>query len=71
MSSPTNWLTGNGEMVSIGDYVAIDLDKDAVGQIVEVCGDHTGRPVVEVTEGRRTGMKVPVWPSQMLLRVLR
>ncbi|MEU7823550.1 hypothetical protein [Catellatospora sp. NPDC049133] len=71
MGSPTNWLIDDGHMVSIGDYVALDLDCDAVGRIVEVCGDHTGRPVVEVTEGRRAGKKIAVWPSQILLRVTR
>ncbi|GAB4052710.1 hypothetical protein [Catellatospora paridis] len=71
MSDAVRWQTNNGEPVSIGDYVAIDLDSDAIGRIVEICGDSTGRPVVEVTEGRRRGKKVTVWPSQMLLRVLR
>jgi hypothetical protein len=51
---------GNGELVSIGDYVALDLNRD-----------HTGRPVVMVTEGKGAGVRVPVWPAQMLLKVLR
>lgn len=69
--SPTNWVIGDGDMVSIGDYVALDLDSDAVGRIVDVCGDHTGRPLVQVTEGRRSGRRLAVWPAQILLRVHR
>ncbi|MFC7247621.1 hypothetical protein ACFQO7_34595 [Catellatospora aurea] len=71
--SPTNWVIGDGDMVSIGDHVALDLDldRDAIGRIVDVCGDHTGRPLVEVTEGRRSGQRLAVWPAQMLLRVRR
>ncbi|BCJ76177.1 hypothetical protein CS0771_57210 [Catellatospora sp. IY07-71] len=69
--SPTNWVTGDGDMVSIGDYVALDLDSDAVGRIVAVCGDATGRPLVQVTEGHRSGKRLAVWPTQMLLRVQR
>lgn len=71
--SPTNWVIGDGVMVSIGDYVALDLDldRDAIGRIIDVCGDHTGRPLVLVTEGRQSGKRLAVWPAEMLLRVQR
>lgn len=69
--TPTNWVLGNGEIVSIGDYVALDLGRDCVGRIVDVADDHTGRPVVMVTEGKGAGGRVPVWPAQMLLKVRR
>lgn len=69
--TPTNWVVCNGELVSIGDYVALDLSRDCVGRIVGVADDHTGRPVVMVTEGKGAGAKLPVWPAQMLLKVSR
>lgn len=69
--APTNWAAGNGEMVSIGDYVALGLNRDSVGRIIAVADDHTGRPVVMLTEGKGAGNKMAVWPAQMLLKVSR
>jgi uncharacterized protein (UPF0218 family) len=69
--APTNWIAGNGEMVSIGDYVALELNRDSIGRIIAVADDHTGRPIVMLTEGKDAGSKVAIWPAQMLLKVLR
>ena len=67
------WIVQNGEPVHVGDYVAVDhdLDTDCVGRIIDVTGDHTGRPLVLLTEGRNQGKKVSVWPTQLLLKVRR
>ena len=69
--APTNWVAGNGEMVSVGDYVALELTRSSVGRIIAVADDHTGRPVVMITEGKGAGNTITVWPAQMLLKVLR
>lgn len=70
MNSPTLWIAESGEGVSVGDYVALNLNPDSVGLIVGVCPDH-GLPRIKLTEGVGTGRRVTAWPAQILMKVHR
>ncbi|RKE12350.1 hypothetical protein C8E86_7291 [Catellatospora citrea] len=55
-------------MVSVNDYVALDLEPNTLGKIV---GAHptTGMPKVTIVEGAGVGGVVYPYPGQMLRRV--
>jgi hypothetical protein len=62
------WIVSSGQVVTVGDEVALEFHPDEIGVIT---GVHPGRglPAVLVTEGPNRGRTRPlVFPSEILLR---
>lgn len=62
------WTISSGQVVGIGDEVALEFHPDEIGVITGVV-DGRGLPTVEILEGPNRGRVRPVvYPAQILMK---